>query len=290
MRKFKRVYIEITNVCNLSCKFCPKTQREEQFLSLDSFETILKKLQGHTNHIYLHVMGEPLIHPLLKDFLRVAKDYNFYVNITTNGTLLKQKGTLLLNSPALRQVNISIHSFDENKGSNPINFDTYFESIFWFVRESLKNKRPYVSLRLWNLNNEATNLNYEVILKEIESQLQLDFEIKANLTPGSGLKLKDNIHLTQAESFEWPNINVEKETLAGYCYGLRDQIAILVDGTVVPCCLDSEAVIKLGNIFHSSLVDILSSERATNIYNNFSNRKVVEELCKKCTFRLRFNN
>ena len=114
MKKYKRVYIEITNVCNLSCSFCPLTKRAKSFLDEEKFVHILNEVSPYTDYIYLHLMGEPLLNPGLEVFLEEAYKKGVKVNITTNGTLLKKNKEILLNSKSLRQVNISLHSFEAN--------------------------------------------------------------------------------------------------------------------------------------------------------------------------------
>ena len=107
MKRFKKVYIEITNVCNLSCNFCPKTKRESGFLSVDKFKKVINEVKEYTDHVYFHLMGEPLLNKDLAEFLDICAENNLKVNITTNGTLLNKQKDVLLNAKSLRQVNIS---------------------------------------------------------------------------------------------------------------------------------------------------------------------------------------
>ena len=94
---FKKIYIEITNVCNLKCKFCPDTSRKKAFMSVGEFEHIINKIHNHTNLVALHVKGEPLLHNKLEDILEVLEKYNLKANITTNGTLIKEKMQIIAN-------------------------------------------------------------------------------------------------------------------------------------------------------------------------------------------------
>ena len=99
------------------------------------------------------------------------------------------------------------------------------------------------------------------------------------------IKLRENLYLDKQEEFVWPNLNNDYYNEIGTCYALKDQLAILVDGTVVPCCLDGDGIINLGNIFTSTLEEIMESKRYINMKTGFCNRKVTEELCKKCSFK-----
>ena len=289
MTRFKKIYIETTNICNLSCNFCPKTSRELGFMDTESFKEIINKVKEYTNHIYLHLMGEPFLNKNLGSFLQIAKEANINVNITSNGTLINNVKDILISSGAVRQINISLHSFEANQ--NSINFYDYLNNILQFIEEANEKTEIICSLRLWNIDTEElkanNNLNLE-ILKLIEDKLKIKFSIKEALLDKRGIKLKERVYLNMAEKFEWPNINLDSSQEKVFCYGLRNQVGILVDGTVVPCCLDSEGTIELGNIFNTSFTNIIEGKRASDIYNGFSKRMAVEELCKKCGYATRF--
>ena len=288
MKQFKRVYIEITNVCNLQCSFCPPTKRKKEYMTKENFANILNKIKEHSDYIYFHVKGEPLVHPELEEFLKISYDKGLKVNLTTNGSLIKEKQEILLNSPALRQISFSLQSFE--KDTAIMDKEKYIKDIIGFV-ESAKERDLIFELRLWNLGNDINieaDLVNDFMLNYIEKNLNLPFEIKANVTPGKGIRIDKRIYLSQAKQFAWPDIEKEDISQEGFCYGLRNQIAILVDGTVVPCCLDGEGIINLGNIYKKEFNEIIRCQRATDIVNNFSNRKVIEPLCRKCGFRHKF--
>ncbi|MGL4337851.1 MAG: radical SAM/SPASM domain-containing protein [Turicibacter sp.] len=289
MRKFKKVYIEITNICNLSCEFCPKTNRTLKFMQEEEFETIVKKVKPYTDHIYLHLMGEPLLNPNLKSFLDISHQQNLKVNLTTNGTLLPKVKDILIASPAIRQINISLHSFEANESH--LTLQSYVEQVGAFVNEVIVNSSIIISIRLWNMDSQelkgSNSLNQDIIdlLQEV---LVPDVAIRESLENKSSLKLKPNLYLNMAEKFDWPDIELMQTYEHVFCYGLRDQMGVLVDGTVVPCCLDSEGNIPLGNLFESDLGEIIESQRAKAIYDGFSNRCAVEDLCKRCGYAKRY--
>lgn len=284
MKKFKKVYIEITNVCNLSCNFCPKTSRKLNFMDKKSFEQIAKTIKPYTDHVYFHLMGEPFLNKELGAFLEISKENQLKVNITTNGTLINEVKDVLLNASTLRQVNISLHSFEAN--DEQINFNEYMDNIINFVKEATDKTNIICSLRLWNLDTQysaSNNMNTD-ILKLFEQEFEIKCDLKESLKEKNSFKLKNNVYISMGEKFKWPSLKEEELGDRAFCYGLRDQIGVLVDGTVVPCCLDSEGSIGLGNIFENTLEEILNSKRAKDIYDGFSGRKAVEELCKKCGF------
>lgn len=283
------MYIEITSVCNLACHFCPPTQRAKGLIKVEQFEKILDQIRPHTKYIYLHVKGEPLLHPRIDQLLDAAHERGFKVNITTNGTLIKKQREKLLGKPALRQMNFSLHSFDGHAGSE--NREKYLGDILEFVRDAREHNIIF-SYRLWNLQRddqtEMDRRKNAETLEILEREYHLPFKIEERVEPGKGVKIAPNIYLNQDHEFKWPSLLEPEYSGKGFCHGLRSQAAILVDGTVVPCCLDGEGVINLGNVNEQSFSEIVESERANDIVDGFSRREAVEELCRKCGYRQKF--
>jgi radical SAM protein with 4Fe4S-binding SPASM domain len=291
MKRFKRIYIEITNICNLSCNFCPKTGRDLKIMDEDSFTHIVKAVKPYTDHVYFHLMGEPFLNPELGRFLEISNDNGLKVNITTNGTLINSVKDILTASPALRQVNISLSSFEANEKTEDLN--GYIDNVVDFITEANEKSNIIFSIRLWNMDGDelkGSNKSNADILNLLESKLRLGYRLSERLQEAHSVKLRENVYLNMAEKFHWPDINKDIADDRVFCHGLRDHMGILVDGTVVPCCLDSEGNIPLGNIFKTSLEDILESERANNLHDGFSRRCAVEELCKRCGYAKRYNS
>ena len=292
MKKFKKFYIETTSVCNLACSFCPPTQRQAQFIKIQDFTKILDDIKPHTDYIYFHVKGEPLLHPKIDQLLDIAQEKGFKVNITTNGTLIPKVKHKLLGKPALRQMNFSLHSFDGHEGST--DREGYIRNILSFVREATSESDIIVSFRLWNLTKDnETNLQRSrnrATLEMIEQEFGLDYRIEEKVVPGSGVKLAERIYLNQDHEFAWPDLKAEEDDGKGFCHALRNQAGILVDGTVIPCCLDGEGIINLGNVHQTPFSEIVEGERANRLYEGFSRREAVEELCRKCGYRQRFGD
>lgn len=278
--KFKKIYIEITNVCNLNCSFCQKIDRQLEFMNVETFKTIIKDIKEYTDYIYLHVKGEPLLHKEIYNFIDIAGKEGLKVNITSNGTILNHK---ILELEGLRQFNFSLHSFEEESG---INKTDYIQSILEYSKEA-KAKGKIVSLRLWNIEDESLREKNRDVLTQIEEFYGISLDLD-KFVRGRGVKLEDKIYLNFEEVFVWPNLNNKFYSEKGFCYGLNTHLGVLVDGTVIPCCLDDNGVINLGNIKNNTLKEILDSERTKNIIEGFKNRICTEELCKRCEFKERF--
>ena len=276
--RFRKVYLEISNICNLNCAFCPGTRRQKRAMTEDDMRILLPKLRPYTDFLYFHLMGEPLCHPRLETFLELAHSHGFRVILTTNGTLLSKKQELLLNFPGLHKVNISLHAFEANDLSVP--FETYLRGCFDFGKAAEGNK--LISYRLWN-NHGQDEKNGEIL------ELLEQYFPKPWVQERHGIRIADRVYLEHGDKFDWPDLAAPDGGCGVFCHGLRDQIGVLCDGTVVPCCLDHEGDIALGNLFDQSLDDILDSPRARAIYDGFSQRKAAEELCRKCGYARRFS-
>ena len=275
-----RIYLEITNVCNLDCSFCHKTTRAKKLITKNEFEILLHKIEGKSRYLFFHLMGEPTLHPLLPHFIDSARSKGFLPAVTTNGSLLSEKGEALLASLPYK-ISISLHAPEANP---TFSSDEYWQTCIRFAKEASK-RGCIIALRLWNLGSGADNSK---ILDFLHKSFPDEWK---NIRGGSSQRLCSRVFLEWGDRFEWPDpslpeCNPDEDR---FCYGIRDQIGILSDGTVVPCCLDADANLPLGNLFSSDLDEILSSPRAKAIYDGFSRRRAVESLCRKCGYAKRFS-
>ncbi|MFA6093121.1 MAG: SPASM domain-containing protein [Elusimicrobiota bacterium] len=285
-RRLRKLFIEITDVCNLSCSFCPKTARKPEFMSERLFSKILKDAQGWVEELFFHVMGEPLLHPELGAFLDLCAQRSFKVKLVTNGTLIGKAGEMLLGKTALKQISFSLHGLDDlGAGRTPA------------------SGGPAAPLGSAGLAGEAHPPEKEAILAEIR-----DFSQKAaqagicvflrhwDADPKSASarafaesqKISSRVFVSSMARFAWPSLDCAQERDEGSCLGMRRQAAVLVDGTVVPCCLDKDGIMALGNVRERSLREIVDSERARRIAEGFSRGKAVEPLCRRCRYKDRF--
>lgn len=277
MDKYKKVYIEITNNCNLNCSFCSPMKKEKRFMTLEEFDHILKEVSKVTKVIYLHVKGEPLLHPQIIDFLKLTEKYNLNVNITTNGILFPKLVEKLKGCKTLHKMNFSLHCEQ--------NIKDYEEKIF----ESVEKLSPdtVVIYRLWTLKGNKLDEKSNKTVEKLEKYYELSPITVEKLKKEKNVKISSTIYVDKDNEFEWPTINNHKS--CGYCHALKTQIAILVDGTVIPCCLDSDGIINLGNIYNETLEAIQSKERYKKLKKSFQDRKPSEKLCQSCTFKERKN-
>lgn len=277
MKRFRKIYLEISNICNLHCAFCPGTKRQKGWLTEEAFRQLLPKLQPWTDFLYFHLMGEPLCHPLLYRFLDLAADADFRVILTTNGTDLSHHTERLCQARGLHKVNISLHAFESNDLS--MSMEDYLDGCFSFGVQA--QGKIIVSYRLWN-HGGADSQN-ELILETLRRYFPEPW-----VTESRGIRIGQRVYLEHGDKFDWPDLDAPIQSQRVFCYGLRDHIGVLCDGTVVPCCLDHDGDIALGNLFQQELADILDTPRAKAIYDGFSTGNAPEELCRRCGYATRF--
>ena len=277
MKRFRKIYLEISNLCNLRCSFCPGTKRPPKAMTEEEFASLLPKLRPYSDYLYFHLMGEPLCHKLLPRFLELAAEAGFRVILTTNGTLLEKQQAMLLDAPALHKVNISLHAFEANDLALP--FDEYLKSCFSFGQAAAGKK--IVCYRLWNQGGLDDKNDH--ILQALRKVFPDPW-----VRERRGTRMADRVYLENGDKFDWPDLTAQKTDGKVFCYGLYDQIGVLCDGTVVPCCLDHEGDIPLGNLFTQDMEEILSSPRVTEILQGFRTGDPPEELCRRCGYAKRF--
>lgn len=267
-----RCYLEITNVCNLNCVFCPKTTRAKHTMTMEQFDILTTRLMGEVKFLYFHLMGEPFLHPLLPQFVLMAREKGFVPVITTNGTLMTQRSDMLEALP--HKLQISLHS---HEGNGKANLGQYIYEVMTFAKEAAR-RGCVVVLRLWNEGGH--NLMNETILK-----LMAEHQPRPWVERHDGWKLTDNLFLENDNMFEWPDLQHNPHAVEEvFCYALRNQIGVLVDGTVVPCCLDHDGDMGLGNLYGQSLDRIMASPRAQALYHGFTHHTAVEPLCRRCGY------
>ncbi|OFZ18767.1 MAG: hypothetical protein A2Z20_01410 [Bdellovibrionales bacterium RBG_16_40_8] len=267
--KFDKIYIEISNICNLQCDFCPEVNRQKKIMSYELFTKIIDQVKDLTKEVTFHLMGEPLAHPKIKEFVDYCAQAKLPINLTTNGTLLQNKNNIeVLLSPIIRQVNFSLQSLSANFTKKDA--EQFLNKIFLFTERAF-SERPdlYINYRLWNIGSDEMR----------------------NMVTGfrKSHRIKNRLYLHFDSRFNWPSLMSEESSDRGFCYGLKSHFGIHADGTVVPCCLDKEADIALGSVVTHNALEILNNLRACNLREGFARFELREELCRHCSFIRRFD-
>ena len=286
-KRFEKVYVEISNICNLQCGFCPEVEREKDVMGRELFRRIIAEAAPLAEQACFHLMGEPLTHPHFAELVSIAAEHGLPVNLTTNGTLLSEPRVEALLNPIVRQVNFSVHSFESNFPGQDIS--PYLEKIFAFTRLAFE-RRPdlYINYRLWNLTGADEDKNTAVVA-QVERAFGVKLDNKIDVRWRKGRHVLNRLYLHFDSRFDWPNPKDPLLSDSGTCRALSSHLGILSDGTVVPCCLDKEGVTVLGDARRQTLAEILAGERAVAMIQGFQRGRLVEDLCRRCTFIARFD-
>ena len=319
-----RCYIEITNTCNLNCDFCPKHHRRKRQLSAGEFNLLTDRVRGKVSFLYFHLMGEPLLHPLLPQFIRTANEKGFKTVLTSNGTLLHRCLPLLEALP--HKIQLSLHSHESNARGE---LAGYMQEVMQFSVQAAE-KGTCMVLRLWNQGGR--DKENEEVMRLVEQYVPKPWKERPD-----GFRLSDHLYLEFDRKFEWPTAGEkseenlkneseenlkdesEKESENGseenlknesenesengsgeksskkekkqlFCKALIKQIGVLSDGSLVPCCLDHDGDVVLGNLLHQSLEEILASPRAQALIEGFKHHTASEKLCQNCESALAGNS
>jgi len=270
---YNRFYIEITNTCNLNCSFCLPTQRKARFMSLSEYKHILDEINPYSKHIYLHLKGEPTLHPQLKEIMDHSHSYDKKVHLVTNGTLLEKLNFDLIDHPALSQLTLSLHSLQELNENHRLETMKSIENIIMRSKE----KHFSLFLRIWNENNEE-------LLNWLRNIMCVDFEYQPNK---HRLKIRNNLILDFDKEFAWPSLNLPFVSENGSCYGGIKMMGIFVDGQVTPCCLDNDGDMSLGNVFKTSFINLINQPRYLQFTSSLASNQFIEPLCQHCTYHLK---
>lgn len=317
--KFKKIYIEISDICGLSCSFCPAPKAQRGAMGLEIFERICKEAAPLTRLIALHMLGDPLKMPNLREYLDIARRQNLSVEITTSGVFLGDFSLLL--HEAIRQVNFSLDAVFEL--DSPFLREKILQRIFDFCAfKNAQNSEIFVNLRVQKRpKNEAilevlraqfnaphiglespTRVAKKTIIAPREAFLWGDFGRENERVLGGGAK-KEGGEAGEAKNWGGEGGEIKggatnergkvaqispKNTRPAFCYGLKEHFGILSNGAVVPCCVDVCGALNLGNAGKKSLKEILDSPRAKNIRLGFQKRVAIEPFCQSCDYKNRF--
>ena len=303
------VYIEITNVCNLHCSFCPcgktpvsnhsehtsdlplenattRIAESRAFMPSELFEKCIAGAQeiGATN-VYFHVLGEPTLHPGFVHYVKKLEPTPLKLTLTTNGTTIERTGSQILASPAVRQVNFSTHAYAELPRETA---ERYLQNVLDFCQiANVERPDLYINLRLWNVGADEASPWNSYMLNRIRETFNVE------VTPGhfcsrhKSFNITGRIYLHEDTRFEWPN-GVGAENNKGTCRALDTHVAILHDGRVVACCLDHNGQITLGDISKQTLTEIINSPEAVYIKEGFAQHELRHPFCQTCSFCKRF--
>jgi radical SAM protein with 4Fe4S-binding SPASM domain len=258
-------------------------------MDLEFFESIVQQAKPFTKEIACHVVGDSLTLSNLGDYLDIIHKYNMKAMLTTSGYFMKKHPYETLFHPAVKQINVSLNAF--NKNDTSITFEQYMKPILALCYEKVKQEKElFINLRMWNLDEMMSEKAFNTELFEwLQSAFNVVLDLnKLDPKEQKSIRLDNKVLLHFDNYFEWPSL---KNPMYGHgtCQGLSSHIGILANGEVIPCCLDSDGVMALGNLHKQRLADVVYGTRATAMIEGFKHAQCSEELCLKCSYKNRFN-
>lgn len=281
--------VELTNVCSEKCVWCPQGEmtRHQGFMDPDLFKSIIDECSQHEKlrRLYVHWMGEPLLHPKALDLLEYAKkkDVAEMIVIATNGTGMSERTVKGLIELQIDELYVSIDAgtaktYEELKGTD--NFDQIEENIRTTMRlkKEMGAKLPYLKLKCMKIDQnkeewELFNDKWAPIVDEIF--MEEDFRS----WDGASEKVNGAVENTDAYKKNYGNL-VERYP----CDRLWYMLAIQWDGKVSGCVHDWDGKDIVGDLAESSIGEIWYGEkmrefRRDHINGNYGNI----DMCRNCT-------
>ena len=307
--KFHKIYVEITDICGLSCSFCTPKKAKRGVMPLTLFKNIIEQIANYTKFISLHVLGDPLCVENLNEYLAIGSYYNVKFDIVSSGAFLQQKHFPILTQDSIHQVSFSLDALFNHSHLNK-EIHKYFDRIIDFYMYANANyPKLYINLRLFG-NNDYTYLLERfpnAIMQTEKRRLRLaknfflrfhkpfiwhatqkHHNLKSSFLDSINQSLhKDkpsNDKLLETKSIMSQMQNHPKPNKP-YCFGSVKQLAILANGIVVPCCIDANGSMPLGNLCVQDFESILKSKPMKTMQKAQHTHKNLPNLCSTCTFR-----
>lgn len=249
-------------------------------MSPEKFSYIVEQIKPYTDYIYLHVQGEPMMHPQFDEIMNICDREKMKVQLVTNGTYLKDHMNLLQHE-SLRKISFSLQSIEYQKAED---MHEYLNTILKFCEDASAQGKPVCELRFWR-NDERLMPKTKFCISLLKSRYRFTQTDRRN-----NIMILPNVYIDYDNEFEWPTMKNPVDSVHGYCLGTLEQFAVLSNGNVVPCCLDAEGSVCFGNMVATPLKEILESGRFQKMKKAFQENSVREPLCQRCTYRRRFDS
>ena len=320
---FRKVFIELTNHCNMSCDFCPDSimTRKRGFMDLDLAKRIINELseKDMTRSIDFHLMGEPMLHPHYAELATYVHEKGLNAVLYTNCTLLNKKNISKLVSIPLSGMVLSVQSSNAgafiNRRARNINFEDYIKGVESFVHSWI-NSRNRTPLSIHYMTGLQDNSPGKELIKNRQECIDIlsywrDFLHK--IDPDSVEKYhflpKVNLNNLWSQYMIYPGISVffkychtwdgqmlpagyqVRPNSRGICKEIIDRnkmssFAILWNGETTYCCSDYDGSLELGNVSGRSIEDVYFGDKASHIRDMAEKEKIVHPTCQSCRGRV----
>lgn len=267
-----KLWIELTNHCNLKCKLCPNREihiSKKGFMKWYLFKKIIDDAEGKVRELNLFHRGESLLHPKLFDMIEYAGSKGFVTKIHTNATLLKTSIIEKILDSKLSYISFSFDGYVKSTYEKNRVSSSYEETLngilkFLSTKKEKGKSQPYTVLQIMEYDNQFSKRELKIQRKNFVKKFKsLPIDRIVIRTPhnwGGLLELGNESEYIKNKSiactFPW--------------YSL----VILYNGVVVPCPQDFNAMLIVGDIRKQSLEDIFNGKDLRELRLKFRNHDI----------------
>lgn len=304
----RRIYLELTSLCNFKCSFCPypSLKKFRPDIDINLAKKILRDIKNIPYRIvYFHNIGEPLLYNNIGEIFSYCDRIGIKYGLTTNGFLL-EKNFDIINNSGMLQLNISYQSTREElhaERKTGLSLIQYREMIISNIkklkasgfkgeirikilttgRDSFFANRKFSNIEsIEELIREIDEFNYllqGVRMGKSQKSKLLDIDINKH----ARIQLIPGIFVETFPFLSWGNYNQKVfSAFFGRCNAIVEQLLITSDGNVLPCCYDVKSDLIIGNARDDSLKNILHSSNACNFMADCSSIFNKHYRCQKC--------
>jgi radical SAM protein with 4Fe4S-binding SPASM domain len=290
------ISIELSTCCNLTCPECvtgsDNLTRRNGFMEPALAAKLASEISGSTISAWLYWQGEPMMHPQFFEIVSLFCGMNPV--ISTNGHFLDCTNCQRLATSGLKKI---IISYD---GMTPETYRIYrrggdhaaVKQGIIRLTETFKRYAtpPVVELQfLLGRHNE-----HEVaVAARFARSVNARFSVKSMqvLNPERAEKWIPVRSNRARYKLEAGRVSVARAPERG-CLRMWTSAVVTVDGDVVPCCFDKNAVHVMGNIKDNTFSEIWHGDTYRSFRKQVLSRRSSVDICRDCPqgTRLKFRS
>ncbi|OGP52156.1 MAG: hypothetical protein A2Y79_12760 [Deltaproteobacteria bacterium RBG_13_43_22] len=273
-----RIWIELTDHCNLKCPLCPNQnipKEKKGFISTALFKEIVDQIKGEVHDLYLFHRGEPLLHPQLIELIHYAQSRGLPCRIHTNGTMLSDSLSKQILTSGLEVLSFS---FDDSEAAHyeknrfPAKFEQTLGNIKHFLqlKKEGQYRKPVTVLQTMGIKNKHSTPAWKQFISSLKS-LELNRVVfRRPHNWGGAISFP-------SESLLEPNRPLFACTFPWYA------LVVYWDGTVGPCPQDFFARMIVGDLQKNTIVEIWNNPEMQGLREKIRNREYhLLEICRQC--------
>ena len=285
--------VEPSSLCNLKCPQCTvgadELTRDQGLLDFETYRRLLNEIGDNIFYLMLFNQGEPFLHLRLLDFIRLAKEKNIYVSISTNGHFLENEGDVRqLMESGLDMLIISLDGADKqtySKYRTGGDFQKVIEGLqtLFRIKIEMQQRSPEIALQFLVMRHNQDQVPLMKVLAArygIRRLLLKSVQVEDVAAAQKFLPADESFH-----RYELSDARLElKANLNAACPRLWTSTVLLSDGSIAPCCFDKDGDYPMGTITcDSTFTHLWRSPDYQRFRKRILKRRHSVEICRNCT-------